>query len=205
MLRDKKTDGLPQKAKETPREGLWNGYYQKASYQRQVYGDDTSVLKGCAFLNSPDIDTIEDWGCGYGGVKLYIAPHQQYVGVDGSQSLYADKHADLERYISSPDAIFMHHVLEHNPNWEKVLDNALLSFRKRMVLILFTPFQETTRVLREYPNWEGTGHSMWDIGFCRDDIVSCLQGLRYFSEEGLATRTGYGVEHIFYLERLISF
>jgi hypothetical protein len=183
------------------RKGLWDSIYKEGTYGRQVYADDTTVKKGVHFLTHPEIRLVEDWGCGYGGVKNYLPVGVSYRGVDGSHSRFADIIADLESYRSSVDAIFLRHVLEHNPRWKKVLENALASFRKRMVLILFTPWQTQTRVIREYPNWEGTGVSMWDIGFKREDILAHFGDLRWGSEQELETNTGYGVEHIFYLER----
>ena len=38
----------------------------------------------------------------------------------------------------------MRHILEHNYEWARILDNALASFTERMALILFTPEQEVT-------------------------------------------------------------
>jgi hypothetical protein len=201
---DRLPQGLPAQAQGVSRAGLWNADYKHGQYERQVYGDDTTVRRGVFFLNEPDIVTVEDWGCGYGGVKLYLAPHQQYIGIDGSHSKFADKMADLETYRSSADAIFMRHVLDHNPQWSKVLDNALASFTKRMVLILFTPYQETTRMLREYPGWGGTEHSMFDIGFRREDIVERFGSIWFRSEENIRTRTGYEVEHMFYLDKRVQ-
>lgn len=195
------TEGLPEEAAKIPRANLWNSDYMKQGYTRQVYGDDTTIVLGMRFLNTPDIVTIEDWGCGYGGLKLYLAPHQEYTGIDGSCSRFADKIADLERYRSSADAVFLRHVLDHNPNWAKVLDNAVASFKKRMVLVLFTPYQEMTRVIREYPDWGGSGCSMFDIGFRREDITERLTDCDWSSQENIPTRTGYAVEHIFYLDR----
>jgi len=196
-----KVTGIQDREKLAPRMGLWDSIYSAPNLSRQIYADDTSVKKGIHFLTNSDISIIEDWGCGYGGVKNYLPPGVQYRGIDGSHSPFADVVADLELYSSSVDAIFIRHVLDHNPRWENVLKNALKSFRKRMVLILFTPYQETTRAIREYPNWENTGQSMWDIGFKREDIVSHFQGLSWGAEENLKTKTGYEVEHIFYLER----
>ena len=192
-------DGLPAAARAVSRLGLWDSDYGHQNYGRQTYAEDTTVRKGAAFLNDPAIRTVEDWGCGYGGLKLYLPAWIQYVGIDGSQSKFADKIADLESYRSSVDAVFLRHVLEHNPNWHLVLENAVASFTRKMVLVLFTPFQPATRVLREYPGWGGTPHSMWDIGFRREDIISRFSGAQWSSEEGLRTQTGYGVEHIFYL------
>ncbi|NJN39859.1 MAG: class I SAM-dependent methyltransferase [Gammaproteobacteria bacterium] len=144
---------------------------------------------------------MEDWGCGLGGFKHCIDERQRYAGVDGSQSPYADLIVDLERYASSADAIHMRHVLEHNPGWPRILASALESFRKRMVLTLFTPFQNPTQVIARYPNFNGTGVEMVDIGFAREDIVRPFSDLRWFSIENIRTDTQYGVEHMFFLEK----
>ena len=53
---------------------------------------------------------------------------------------------DLADYISTPDGIFMHHVLEHDLRWRIILRNALTSFRRRMVLVVHTPFVRATAV-----------------------------------------------------------
>jgi hypothetical protein len=52
---------------------------------------------------------------------------------------------DLVQYRSSVPGIFMRHILEHNYEWARVLDNALASFTQRMALILFTPEREATQ------------------------------------------------------------
>jgi len=46
----------------------------------------------------------------------YIWPHQSYIGIDGSNTKYADKIEDLVLYKTKVDAIHMRHVLEHNEN-----------------------------------------------------------------------------------------
>jgi hypothetical protein len=166
-----------------------------------MYADPLTAKKAAAFFKHPDIKTIEDWGCGYGGFKKFIGFRQKYIGVDGSQTKYADKLVDLETYRSKVDAVHLRHVLEHNPNWEKILDNALASFTKRMVLTIFTPFGDETRILTEYPDFSGAEVVMVDIAFKRDDIVSRFAKLEWTSEEDLKTKTQYNVEHIFYLTK----
>ena len=42
---------------------------------------------------------------------------------------------------------------------------------------------------------------MVDIGFCKDDIVNCFNGIQWFSIENIITKTQYGIEHIFLLEK----
>jgi len=45
----------------------------------------------------------------------------------------------------------MRHVLEHNYDWVRILDNALASFNERMVLILFTPERAATQQISFQP------------------------------------------------------
>jgi hypothetical protein len=102
--------------------------------------------------------------------------------------------ADLTRYTSHAEGLLLRHVLEHNENWRAVLGNALRSFTRRLVIVLFTPFVEkTSRV--GYTEAVGVP----DIAFARDDLTAYFTGLNWSLEEGLRTRTQYGVEHIFYI------
>lgn len=181
------------------RKNLWNRFYSNYKGKRQLYSDDFTARKGAAFLNVPDIKVIEDWGCGYGGLKYYIGSNQKYIGIDGSNTPFADEIVDLEEYTSKVDAIFMRHVLEHNPNWGKILKNVMASFEKRMVLILFTPFAEITKIINEYPYWANTNISMVDIAFNKEDITQYFMGVNWSCEENLCTNTQYKIEHIFYL------
>lgn len=182
------------------RAGLWDAGYT-GNPPRAIYGDPLTLTKAAAFLDQPGIVTVEDWGCGLGGFRDFLRADQAYLGVDGSRSPHADRIADLVEYRSSVDAVHMRHVLEHNPQWPRILDNALASFRHRMVLTLFTPWAECTGVLAEYPDFLGTGVTMVDIAFCRADIVERFTGLDWQLEEGIPTRSQYGVEHVFCLER----
>jgi len=180
--------------------GLWENAYL-GERPRAVYGDATTARVAGGYLNRADILTVEDWGCGLGGFKHCIGAGQRYVGIDGSRSSYSDLVVDLERYSGNVDAVHMRHVLEHNPGWTRILENALRSFGRRMVLTIFTPFQDLTRVIARYPNFNGTGVEMVDIGFFRDDIVRLFGELRWFSIENIRTDTQYGVEHMFFLEK----
>src|SRR5665213_2393727 len=113
-------------------EGVKTKYGAATTYQ--IAG---AFLAGCA--------EVEDWGCGRATFRPYCAG--TYIGVDGSRTPYADKIAELGTYRSSVDGILLRHVLEHNYNWPKVLDAAVASFRKRLCVVLFTPFADTTREL----------------------------------------------------------
>lgn len=184
-----------------PRTGLWNHLYSSYNGPREVYDDDFTMRKGAAFLNTPDIKIIEDWGCGLGGFKNYVGEHQQYIGIDGSDTPYVDKKVDLEEYTTKVDAIFMRHVLEHNPNWEKILKNAISSFVKRMVLIIFTPFVEKSQIIKHYPNYANSNITMVDIAFKKEDIIRYFSAVNMSSEENIETKSQYKFEHIFYLSK----
>ena len=163
-------------------------------FERFHYGDDTTYIRGMAFLNGHG--TIEDWGCGFAHARKFVR-ESVYVGVDGS-SPHADRLAPLDAYASRTDCIFMRHVLEHNHAWRTILQNALESFTDRMVLIVFTPFAETTRVIATTTGM--TSVPVPDISFKRTDLTDLFTDVR-FHEEELRTDTQYGTEHIFYLEK----
>jgi glycosyltransferase involved in cell wall biosynthesis len=170
--------------------GAWT--YQHVPKFR--YGDNTSYLKGIAFLDGHG--TIEDWGCGFGHAKTFVVK-SDYVGIDGSSPL-ADKIVDLCEYRSDADCIFLRHVLEHNVEWRRILAGAISSFRRRLVLIIFTPFADTTRVISA--GLACTSVPVPDFSFRKTDLTDYFQGLQY-KEESLETDTQYNTEHIFYVER----
>jgi glycosyltransferase involved in cell wall biosynthesis len=170
------------------------GAWKYQTLEKFAYGDDTTYAKGLAFLDGHG--AIEDWGCGFGHARSFVT-QSPYIGVDGS-SQYADRIADLREYTSVIECIFMRHVLEHNVDWRRILDNAIASFTKRMALVLFTPLSDTTRVIATSIGM--TSVVVPDISFQQDDLTSRFRGVPY-RLESLATDTQYGVEHIFYLER----
>jgi SAM-dependent methyltransferase len=171
--------------------GLWD--YKKAEAPFPYGGDDLTYKKAMDFLS--DCEVVEDWGCGTAYAKRFCTI-PKYVGIDGSESKFADKVADLREYVSEADGILMRHILEHNHDWRKVLENALKSFKKKFVLVIFTPFQEKTKVLALNAGYGNVP----DIGFRKQDLEDLLQGFAY-SEQALRTKTQYGVEHIFFVQR----
>jgi hypothetical protein len=167
--------------------GKWN----YGTTPQFAYGDETTYKKAMGFLDGPHI--IEDWGCGTAWARKFVK-RGRYIGIDGSWSLHCDLVADLRMYRSSADAIMMRHVLDHNLEWRKILENALASFQKRFALVLFTPFGEETRSIGT--TWEVVP----DLSFRKDDILEYLRPFP-FTEETLKTDTQYGVEHIFCVSR----
>lgn len=168
--------------------GLWD--YSKATPGEKYGGDDVTYQKGMAFLS--DCATVEDWGCGTGYSKKFCTG--TYRGLDGSKGPETDIVVDLRDYKSNPDGIFMRHVLEHNHDWKKVLDNAVASFRKKLVIILFTPLTAETRQIAT--NWS----KIPDMSFRKEDITGALKEFKV-KEEVLRTKTQYGMEFVFYIER----
>jgi hypothetical protein len=111
----------------------WAFWYENNS-NLAPYGDTSTYQVGVDFLK--DL-AVEDWGCGLGWYKTV---HQgPYTGVDGTPSPHADIVADLREYTSKTPAVWMRHVLEHNPDWRDILDNALVSAQEKIVIIVFTP------------------------------------------------------------------
>lgn len=170
-----------------PMTEAWN-YGGKAQF---AYDDETSYRKGMAFLDGKG--EIEDWGCGTAFAKQF-AQQSRYIGIDGSTSVYCDKVVDLQEYVSQVDCIFMRHVLEHNWGWRKILRNAVSSFKHRLVLVVFTPFQASEMKLREED-----GHI--DLALNKEEVLSYFEGLKV-TEERIESKTQYGEETLFYVEKV---
>lgn len=126
----------------------------------RLYADATTYLMAAAFL--ADIDEVEDWGCGSGGFRQFCPG--KYIGLDGSQTPFADKIVDLCTYRSTATGIMMRPVLEHNYQWEMILKSALDSFRKKFCLILFTPFVEETKEIAHNREKFGIEFQTWHSG-----------------------------------------
>jgi hypothetical protein len=193
----------------------WESTFKNWRYgelPRFTYGDRTSYERGIQFLDGHG--DIEDWGCGFADARAFVRT-SKYIGLDGS-SQYADRIVDLEQYRSEAPCIFMRHVLEHNAGWRRILENALSSFQRRMVLVIYTPFVPTTRIIATSTNVTST--PVPEISFRKEDLTELFSDLVHIEEppketrsaavsagswreESLRTQTKYGVEHIFYLER----
>lgn len=135
---------------------------QKWPRHAKRYGVEDSYRIGMDWLKGCEV--VEDWGCGPAYSKTYR--QGTYIGVDGTEG-FCDVVADLAKHESSPDGIFMRHVLEHNEDWKPILENALRSFRHRMALIFFTPWADRTKVAH---HWEGIPF----ITFRKQDILDYI-------------------------------
>lgn len=113
------------------------------------YGDIQSYEWAAEILDRPG--TVEDWGCGTTYARRFFSV-AKYIGVDGSKSKWCDVLDDLRTRDSRPSGILLRHVLDHNPEWEKLLDNALRCFQERMVIVTFIKFEEKTRLVEDPSN-----------------------------------------------------
>jgi hypothetical protein len=127
----------------------WNAHHGELVAPK-LYGGEESY-RYIAGLAS-ERGTVEDWGCGGGGLSAFLDPGQHYVGIDGSDSPFASVRADLRHYSSRADVVVLRHVLEHNHEWQLVLDNAVQSAQRRLIIVLFTPLVDETHVLFTEPD-----------------------------------------------------
>jgi len=184
--------------------GNWDDYWKKATEPKvakqiveQEQEGDTTYKLAASWLW--DCQEVEDWGCGLGPFKSFCNPNTQYIGIDGSQTSIVNRIVDLETYTSSVEGLLIRHVLEHNYEWRKILENALRSFTKRFCLVLFTPF--SSGGTQQLAFWEHVGRGVPDLSLSREEIVSLFSGMSWTSQEYIPTRTQYGIEHVFFVER----
>jgi hypothetical protein len=172
--------------------GKWDGWYKslRVAQRGTMYGDVTTYYMAGAFLTG--CATIEDWGCGAGGFKRFCPG--DYVGVDGSQTPYASKVVELTTYQSESDGILLRHVLEHNYNWPKIVVGAVKSFRRKLCIILFTPFSDTTR---EIGHNRARGIDVPDLALAPGDIEAHFAGLSWKLFREIQTKSQYGVENVY--------
>jgi len=178
----------------------WNDIYKNLTViDTYRYGNTITYELGYYFLK--DCNKIEDWGCGVGGFKTKFTKEDlnKYIGVDGSKTPFADIKTDLTKYISNIDGIFMRHVLEHNYEWEQILENACKSFKKKMCLVLFTPFTSSTK---EIAHNLMHGVDVPDLSFNEDDLINIFKKYNIKYElKTFNTETQYKIEHVFYLTK----
>jgi hypothetical protein len=163
--------------------GLWEGWHTAV----KPFGATNSYELGAEWL--ADCEKVEDWGAGAGFLSTLIGP-DRYIGVDGSPGPRTDVIADLAEYRSEVPGIFMRHVLEHNYEWAKVLDNALASFTERMFLVLFTPLAPETHDT-EFEDPPGVPN----LSFALDDIYDVTKKhiLSFDAPEPLGNAMPYGL------------
>lgn len=176
--------------------GRWDWYYD--GKPTEAFGfDDSPAFQICANWLQ-DCETVADWGCGGGNFSRFVDA-ARYIGVDGSKTWAVDVVADLEEYHGESDGIFLRGVLEHNYRWEKVLDNALAAFRKRMALVFFSPWHTGPEDAFEL-QFEA-GFEVPTLAFRRGAIEAKLAGLTFELLEIGAPSSAYGSDRVFLIEK----
>jgi hypothetical protein len=177
--------------------GRWTEWYANLDVDDpQPYGDPQTYQILADWV--ADCDLVEDWGCGKGYMRLFIEP-DRYVGLDGTDSPFADHVVDLADL--PPDrppvcGIVMRHVIEHNPNWSQILINVNASFQSRFALALFTPMTDgPTKRIAFYPKI-----GVPDMSFNRDDITRHFPDCTIKSQR-YKTHTQYDEETVYLIER----
>jgi hypothetical protein len=169
--------------------GKWDRWYGLLGSKPEPYGLSETYELGADWLSPCEL--IADWGCGKGWMRQFVSP-ERYLGIDGSQTPFADVVADLTTYRSAVPGVFVRHVLEHDWEWQRILDNALASTRERLCLVVFTPLADVTHEIA-YADDPGVP----DISFRLADLTDRIgaAGFEWFVET-LASDTQYGTETI---------
>jgi len=177
----------------------WPDLYGHLDEPRSYPGNpDTYKIAGGFFAGEK---LVEEWGCATTWGKQFIpAP---YRGVDGGPSKFVDVVADLREYSSDVPNAIIRHVLEHNWDWRKILDNFMGSFTEKAAIILFIPmgrhdinrsFENRVDEPKTPPGLQLDEVSFWDL-------VS-RPGVSVVRDEVLTNDTPpFGYERIILLER----
>ena len=173
------------------RQAMSDRWDYSAEAEPAAYDEETSYRLGMAFLDGAG-ETVEDWGAGTGFARRFVE-QSRYLGIDGSASDPEMVKADLQDYRSEADCIFIRHVLEHNWGWRAILANAVASFGKRLVVIVFTPLGDSEKRL-------DLDQPVPDLQLSRAEILGFFEGLTV-REEQIRSVTQYGTETLFYVER----
>lgn len=178
----------------------WDFHHDKASHQFPYGRDETTYL--LAAKKFEDFDTVEDWGCGvswFSKVMSESSPETKVLNIDGAKSKWSDVVADLTRYETRAEGIFIRHVLEHSLRWDRILRNALKSFERRLVVIVYTPIEDVQRIIREeYPRRSRIAVPV--IALPWYPLFSMFQSFD-LDVEKVKTKVDFGEETIFTVER----
>lgn len=187
------------------RQNLWNDFWKnrdpKNEYVNSKKNNITMELSSKIF-SKYNVTLIEDWGCGNCVFKEYLNNNIKYVGVDGSETGYQNKIEDLTKYVTEVDGIYLRHVLEHNGEYKKIFKNALESFNKVFILVLFTPFTSNNEIdvlktcnLKDKP--------IPDIAFNKKHIIDIIEqnNCSYELLENIKSNTSYKYEQIFIIKK----
>jgi hypothetical protein len=173
----------------------WDNWYKDLGTTPSAYKySETETYKIAAdFLRG--LDVVEDWGVGAGGFLNHLP---NAIGVDGSDTPFAHKKfIDLCNYTTLANGIHLRHVLEHNYNWQKILNNALSSAVNKVVVTLFIPLSDSET--KELAHNLKHGVDVPDLSISKKEFNEILESFspKLVEVQTLKTPTGYGVEIIY--------
>lgn len=172
--------------------------------EQRAFGDQITYHRAAQFL--ADCEQIEDWGCGFSWFSKIMTGHSDahVQNLDGTKTDYTDRQVNLCNYRSRAEGILLRHVLEHNHDWKQVLENALHSFQRKLVIVTYTPFTEETHNRGDHQFDDGTTVPV--ISFRLEDLQECFAKYPEISvsEERIQTNTEFRDERLFYLEKMNS-
>ena len=164
--------------------GAWSGWYRGLS-KPEPYGDTRSYEIAAEFL--ADCATVEDWGSGKG---FFRTLRPDVLNVDGTRSPLVDIVTDLRCRHSRADGILLRHVLEHNYDWQAILDNAAASAHRKLCVVLFTPCAPRTHQIAFTDDL-----GVPDLSFALGDLLVRLVHFDTKTER-IESATQYGEETI---------
>jgi hypothetical protein len=183
---------------------LWNNFWKGRDSQNEYNASkecNNSMLLSADIFKKNNVKSIEDWGCGNCVFKHYLDNDIKYVGIDGSNTGYQSKIEDLTKYRSKSEGIYIRHILEHNDEYKKILENALVSFTNTLILVLFTPFtNESETVVLTSCKLEG--RVIPDISFNKNYIIRLIEekNCSYELIENIKSKTCYNFENMFIIK-----
>lgn len=137
-----------------------------------------------------DCGTVADWGGAQGYFGTCLPASVRYVLVDGTVQAAEQTLADLCTYREDSDGILLRHVLDNTHDWQPILANALQAFRRRMVIVTYTPDADVTRRVERKNGWP-------EWRFNPDDLRRVMGDLLVRDEAIQTTHP----ERVYYLER----
>lgn len=174
--------------------GKWN----YTGLGKVIYGHPESYQRAGIWFDEVG-GVLEDWGCGCCAMRDYVKKCE-YIGLDGSVNDYYERYpVDLANYISRVHCLLLRDVIDHNVEWEKVLANAVSSFTKRMVLVIFHDLGPETKVLFHHasPKFPGVP----DLQFSLGDLFKHIEPYLRRIENIPADDNSPNNETMFYLEK----
>src|SRR5574338_486435 len=122
-----------------------------ARLQHPMYATAETYQRAAAWLR--DCGDVADWGGGPGLLGSFLPASVRYTIVDGTLQHTEQTLVDLEHYREPADGILIRHVLDINLGWRDILDNAVQAFRRRLVVVTFTPDRDASTVIKFKSGW----------------------------------------------------